>query len=53
MGIEYKLVTHLGLRAEVMHYGLPGLDLIVPGVGPSSDHFESAVGRLGIIWSFN
>ena len=53
VGIEYKLVTHLGLRAEVMHYGLPGLDLIVPGVGPSSDHFESGVGRLGIIWSFN
>ena len=53
VGIEYKLASHLGLRAELMHYGLPGLDLVVPGVGAASEHFESAVGRVGIIWSFN
>jgi opacity protein-like surface antigen len=53
VGIEYKLALQLGLRAELMHYGLPGLDLVVPGIGTASEHFESAAGRVGIIWSFN
>ena len=53
VGIEYRLAQHLGLRAEFVHYGLPGLDLVVPGVGPTTDHFDSAQARVGIIWSLN
>ncbi len=52
-GVEVQLATHLGLRAEVMHYGVPALDLLVPGVGSTSDHFESTAARAGIAWYFN
>jgi lipid A 3-O-deacylase len=52
-GIEFQLTPHLGLRAEVMHYGVPMLDLIVPGVGSTSDHLESTAARAGIAWYFN
>jgi hypothetical protein len=52
-GIEVRLAPHLGVRAEVMHYGVPALDLTVPGVGSTSDHFESTAGRAGIAWYFN
>jgi lipid A 3-O-deacylase len=52
-GIEVELAPHVGLRAEVMHYGLPLLDLSVPGAGSSSDHFESTAARAGIAWYFN
>ena len=51
-GIEYKLTPHLGVRAEVMHYGIPGWDLFVPGVGTITNQFESTVGRAGITWYF-
>ena len=52
-GIEFQPTPHLGLRAEVMHYGVPMLDLFVPGVGSTSDHFESTAARAGIAWYFN
>ena len=51
-GIEYKLTPHLGVRAEIMHYGMPGRDLIFPGTGPTTNQFESTVGRAGISWYF-
>jgi hypothetical protein len=52
-GIEWKLAPHLGWRGEIVHYGMPGSDLSVPGVGSTSDHFESSVGRMGLAWYFN
>jgi lipid A 3-O-deacylase len=52
-GIEWKFLPHLGVRAEFMHYGSPGHDLVVPGTGTTSDRFESSVGRLGLAWYFN
>jgi hypothetical protein len=52
-GIEVQLAPPLGLRAEVVHYGLPVLDLFVPGAGSTSDHFESTAGRAGVAWYFN
>ena len=51
-GFEYKLGSHLGVRAEIMHYGLPGRDVSITGVGPANDKFESLVGRAGITWYF-
>jgi lipid A 3-O-deacylase len=51
-GFEYKLTPHLGVRAEIMHYGLPGRDLFITGTGPATDQFESLVGRAGISWYF-
>ena len=52
-GVEVELVPHLGLRAEVMHYGVPMADLSLPGVGSTSDHFESTAARAGIAWYFH
>jgi len=52
-GVEYKLAPHLGVRAEIIHYGLPGVDLFVPGTGLTTNQFESSVGRAGIAWYFN
>jgi hypothetical protein len=51
-GIEYKLTPHLGARAEIIHYGIPGWDLFVPGVGTTTNQFESTVARAGITWYF-
>jgi lipid A 3-O-deacylase len=53
VGIEHKYTQTLGVRAEVMHYGLPGKDLTVPGIGVTSTQFQSTVGRMGLSWSFN
>ena len=52
-GFEYKLGSHLGVRVEIMHYGLPGRDLFIQGTGPATDQFQSTVGRAGISWYFN
>jgi lipid A 3-O-deacylase len=52
-GIEVELAPHLGVRAEVMHYGVPMSDLVVPGAGATSDHFESTAARTGLAWYFN
>src|SRR5262249_23140287 len=49
-GIEYKPVRHLGVRAEVMHFGVAGLDLKLPTGGTTSTQFKSYVGRVGITW---
>ena len=51
-GIEYKAASHLGVRAEIIHYGIPGRDLTVPGIGATNNQFESTVGRAGIVWYF-
>jgi opacity protein-like surface antigen len=47
-GIEYKLLPNLGVRAEVMHYGVAGWDLNLPTAGTTADQFQSYVGRVGI-----
>ena len=52
-GIEHKYTPNLGVRAEVLHYGLPGKDLTVPGIGVTSTQFQSTVGRMGLSWTFN
>jgi lipid A 3-O-deacylase len=52
-GIEHKYTANLGVRAEVLHYGLPGKDLTVPGIGVTSTQFQSTVGRMGLSWTFN
>ena len=49
-GIEYKPLQHLGVRAEVMHYGVAGWDLNLPTAGTTSNQFQSLVGRIGITW---
>jgi opacity protein-like surface antigen len=51
-GIEHKLTPNLALRAEVMHYGLPGRDLSIQGVGTATDQFQTTVVRGGIVWYF-
>ena len=52
-GIEYKLAPNLGVRAEIMHYGLPGKDLSISGVGTTTDQFQSTVARAGFSWYFH
>jgi hypothetical protein len=52
-GIEVELAPHLGVRAAVTHYGVPMSDLVVSGVGSTSDHFESTAARTGIVRYFN
>jgi lipid A 3-O-deacylase len=49
-GIEYKLLQNLGVRAEVMHYGVAGWDLNLPAAGTTTNQFQSYVGRVGITW---
>ena len=51
-GIEYKLTPNFGVRAEIVHHGIPGWDLPVPGTGSVTNQFESTVGRAGITWYF-
>jgi lipid A 3-O-deacylase len=51
-GIEHKFTPNLAARAEIMHYGLPGLDLTIQGVGTATDQFQTTVGRVGITWYF-
>ena len=51
-GIEYKLGPHFGVRAEIMHYGIPGQDVTVTGVGTVTNQFQSTVGRIGLMWHF-
>ena len=52
-GIEYKPFQNLGIRAEVMHYGVAGWDLVLPTVGTTADQLQSYVGRVGITWYIN
>jgi lipid A 3-O-deacylase len=52
-GLEYKLGTSLGVRGEVMHYGMYGWSLDLPAAGPTSNQFQSTVGRVGISWYFH
>ena len=51
-GIEHKFSPNLGLRAEVMHYGFPGLTVSLPG-GEVESRYQTTVGRVGISWYFN
>ena len=52
-GLEYKLGTSLAVRGEVMHYGMFGWSLDLPTAGPTSNQFQSTVGRVGISWYFH
>lgn len=52
-GVEYKILPQLGVRAEIIHFGIPGWDLFVPGVGTTVNQFEFTVGRAGVTWYFN
>jgi lipid A 3-O-deacylase len=52
VGVEHKFTQNLGARAEVLHYGLPGRDLSIPGIGVTSTQFQSTVGRVGLSWTF-
>jgi lipid A 3-O-deacylase len=49
-GIEYKPLPNLGVRAEVMHYGVAGWDLNLPAAGTTANQFQSYVGRIGMTW---
>jgi lipid A 3-O-deacylase len=53
VGIEHKFTRHIRARAEVLHYGVYGNDLSIPGVGVTATQFQSAVGRMGLSWTFN
>ena len=50
-GVEYKFSPHFGVRAEIMHYGIPGQDVSV-GAGSATTQFQSTVGRVGLVWHF-
>ena len=39
-GIEYKLTPHLGVRSEVIHYGLSSRDQSIPGIGAIPNQLE-------------
>ena len=52
-GIEYKPIEWIGIRAEFMHYGIPGSGLGIPVAGKTADQFQSYAGRLGISWYFH
>jgi opacity protein-like surface antigen len=52
-GIEQKLSANLSLKAEVMHYGIPGWDLTLPVAGPTFNQLQSTVGRAGVSWYFH
>ena len=51
-GIELKLTPNLAARAEIMHYGVPGKDFFISGVGTTTDQFQSTAARAGISWYF-
>jgi opacity protein-like surface antigen len=51
-GIELKLTSNLAARAEIMHYGVPGKDLFISGVGATTDQFQSTAARAGFSWYF-
>lgn len=53
LGVEHKLTRSLAARAEVLHYGVPGNNLSIPGIGITSTQLQSAVGRMGLSWTFN
>jgi len=52
-GLEYKLGGSLAVRGEVLHYGMFGWSLHLPTEGPTSNQFQSTVGRVGISWYFH
>ena len=51
-GIELRLTSNLAARAEIMHYGVPGKDLFISGVGTTTDQFQSTAVRAGFSWYF-
>jgi lipid A 3-O-deacylase len=53
IGIDHKLTSQLVTRAEVLHYGIYGKDLTVPGIGVTSPQLQNTVGRIGLSWAFN
>lgn len=52
-GIEYMLTPNLGIRSEVVHYGIAGWDLALPAGGSVSNQFQSTIGRVGVSWYFH
>ena len=52
-GIEYKLTPNLGVRSEMVHYGIAGWGATLPNAGVTSNQFQSLVGRVGISWYFH
>jgi lipid A 3-O-deacylase len=52
-GVEHKVTRNIGVRAEVLHYGVYGNDLSIPGIGVTATQFQSTVGRMGLSWTFN
>jgi len=53
VGFELKLPPNLGARTEIMHYGVPGKDLFISGVGTTTDQFQSTAVRAGFSWHFH
>ncbi len=51
-GVEHKFTRNLRARAEVLHYGVYGTDLSIPGIGVTATQFQSTVGRMGLSWTF-
>jgi len=52
-GIETKLFSQFGVRAEVLHYGFPRQDITVPALGAATEELRGTVGRAGFAWYFN
>jgi lipid A 3-O-deacylase len=53
VGAEHKFTQNIGARAEVLHYGLEGKDLSIPGIGVTTTQIQSTVGRMGLSWTFH
>ena len=52
-GFELKLTPNLAARTEIMHYGLPGKDLYISGIGTTTDQFQTTAVRAGFSWYFH
>ena len=52
-GLEHKLTSHLAIRAEAIHYGLPTESIFLQDNGVATVHFQSTVGRIGLAWYLN
>lgn|GEM_PF-1263154 len=52
-GLEWRLLPRVGVRAEIMHYGMAGWDLEAPAIGAVSNQLQSTVGRVGLSWHLN
>jgi lipid A 3-O-deacylase len=53
VGVEHKVSGNIGVRAEVLHYGVYGNEMGIPGIGVTATQFQNAVARMGLSWTFN